>query len=108
MRQDVWPAGGDMAGNRQSDAAPPLADDIRAILRESAALAVDPDSVSDSDDLYAAGLTSHGCVSLMLALEERFDVEFPERLLHRRTFESISAIGSAVRSIFDEAGRNPT
>ena len=28
----------------------------------------------------------------MLALEERFEVEFPERMLRRRTFASIAAI----------------
>ena len=57
--------------------------------------------LSDEDDLYAAGLTSHGSVNLMLALEERFDIEFPEHLLRRRTFESIAAIRAAVAGLRD-------
>jgi len=32
----------------------------------------------------------------MLALEEHFQIEFPERMLHRRTFASIAAIRSSV------------
>jgi acyl carrier protein len=67
-------------------------DDIRAILREHARLAVDVESLGDQSNLYEAGLTSHASVSLMLALEERFDVEFPERMLRRGAFASIAAI----------------
>jgi acyl carrier protein len=32
----------------------------------------------------------------MLALEEEFDFEFPERMLRKSTFESIASIRSAV------------
>ena len=32
----------------------------------------------------------------MLALEDAFDIEFPERLLRRQTFESITAISAAI------------
>jgi len=76
-------------------------DDIRSLLRDSGWLAVEVDDLSDEDDLYAAGLTSHGSVNLMLALEERFDIEFPEHLLRRRTFESMKAIHEAVVGILD-------
>ncbi|PWC42852.1 acyl carrier protein [Azospirillum sp. TSO22-1] len=72
---------------------------IREILADSGWLAVDVAALSDGDDLYAAGLTSHGSVNLMLALEERFDIEFPEQLLRRRTFESIAAIREAVTGL---------
>lgn len=103
MRQDVWPVGGSA-----TEGGPPMAaamtDDIRAVLEECGGLAVDASALAEDDDLYTAGLTSHGCVSLMLALEERFDFEFPERLLNRRTFESIAAIRGAVRSILDGNG----
>ncbi|WP_052584465.1 acyl carrier protein [Azospirillum baldaniorum] len=66
-------------------------------------MATDASALSDEDDLYAAGLTSHGSVNLMLALEERYGVEFPEHLLRRRTFESIAAIRSAVAGLLDGA-----
>ncbi|WP_211112520.1 acyl carrier protein [Azospirillum sp. SYSU D00513] len=82
-------------------AASSITQDIRSILAESGVLAAGPEGLSDEDDLYAAGLTSHGSVNLMLALEERFDVEFPEQLLRRRTFESIAAIRDAVSGLLN-------
>jgi acyl carrier protein len=47
-------------------------------------------------DLYAAGLTSFAAVQLMLALEDAFDIEFPERMLNRRSFASIAAISACI------------
>jgi acyl carrier protein len=35
----------------------------------------------------------------MLALEDEFEVEFPESLLLRRTFESVKAIEDALQKI---------
>jgi acyl carrier protein len=66
-------------------------------------LAADIATLSDDDDLYEAGLTSHASVNLMLALEDRFDVEFPERMLQRRTFATIAAIRG---SLLELAGAN--
>jgi acyl carrier protein len=71
-------------------------DEIRRILTEHARLPVDVDSLSDDDDLFRAGLTSHANVNVMLALEEEYDVEFPEVMLRRSTFESIAAIRSSL------------
>ncbi len=76
-----------------------LGDQIRLVLNEGGTLPVDATSLKDTDDLYAVGLTSHATVNLMLGLEERFDVEFPDRLLRRRTFESIAAISAAVTEL---------
>lgn len=76
-----------------------LGHQIRIVLNEGGTLPVDATSLKDADDLYAAGLTSHATVNLMLGLEERFDVEFPDRLLRRRTFESIDAISAAVTEL---------
>ena len=59
----------------------------------------DIDTLADDADLYAAGLTSHATVDLMLALEEAFDVEFPDSLLRRRTFSSVDAIAEALTEI---------
>lgn len=72
---------------------------IRQILREHGRLAVDPGTLEDQRDLYQVGLTSHASVNLMLALEDAFGIEFPERLLRRRTFESLAAIRDAVESL---------
>jgi acyl carrier protein len=38
-------------------------------------------------------------VSLMLALEDAFDVEFPDAMLKRGVFESVASIGAAVESM---------
>ena len=65
---------------------------IRAILKEHGRLTKDAVALADDADLYQAGMTSHASVNLMLALEDAFDVEFPDRLLRRQTFESITAI----------------
>ncbi|MDQ1508748.1 MAG: hypothetical protein QOG50_592 [Actinomycetota bacterium] len=69
---------------------------VREIVAAHARLAVDVATLADEDDLYSAGLTSHASVNLMLALEDAFDLEFPERLLRRQTFESIRAISNAI------------
>lgn len=56
-------------------------------------------ALAAGDDLYAAGLTSFSAVQLMLALEETFDVEFPERMLNRRSFASMDAIAGCLAEI---------
>ena len=73
--------------------------EIRAILREHGRLAVDVGALGDQSNLYEAGLTSHASVGLMLALEERFEVEFPERMLRRGAFASIAAIRAGLEEL---------
>lgn len=74
----------------------PLQRKIRTLLADSGHLQVDVSTLADNADLYAAGLTSHATVNLMLVLEEAFDVEFPEKLLRRTTFSSVEAIAAAL------------
>jgi acyl carrier protein len=50
------------------------------------------DALRDDDDLFRLGMTSHASVSVMLALEDSFGMEFPEHMLRRSTFESIGSI----------------
>ncbi|MCU1373506.1 MAG: acyl carrier protein [Actinomycetia bacterium] len=71
-------------------------DEIRTVLAEHGRLAVDVSTLGDDADLYQAGLTSHASVNVMLALEDAFDVEFPERMLRKKTFESVDAIRQAL------------
>ena len=63
---------------------------IRRLIADHGRLPIAIDKLRDGDDLYAAGLTSFAAVQLMLAIEERFDVEFPETMLNRRSFASAS------------------
>lgn len=67
-------------------------DVVRTALAAHGGLAVDASTLGDDDDLYAAGLTSHATISVMLAIEDELDVEFPERFLRKSTFESIASI----------------
>ncbi len=69
---------------------------LRAVLAECAGLAVDVGQLDDRADLYRAGMSSHATVSVMLALEDTFDIEFPTEMLNRATFESVEAIREAI------------
>lgn len=74
-------------------------EEIRRILGAHSRIRTDLTSVDDEDDLFAAGMTSHANINVMLALEEAFDIEFPETMLRRSTFESIASIREAVASL---------
>ena len=69
---------------------------IREVLTEHARLAVDASTIDEHADLFAAGMTSHASVNVMLALEDAFDFEFSEKMLKKSTFESIGAIRTGV------------
>ena len=69
---------------------------IRTILAEYGHLPVEMDKIRDEDDLYQVGMTSHASVNVMLALEDEFEIEFPEAMLRRSTFESVAAIRKAL------------
>jgi acyl carrier protein len=78
-----------------------MRDRIRATLIAHGQLPAGSQTLGDDADLYQAGLTSHASVNLMLALEDEFEVEFPESMLLRRTFESVNAIADALERIRD-------
>ena len=71
-------------------------EEIRKILAEHAQLPVDMADIRDEDDLYQVGMTSHASVNVMLAIEDEFDIEFPEAMLRKSTFESVAAIRVAL------------
>jgi acyl carrier protein len=77
--------------------------DIRAVLRDHARLPVDIASLADDADLFQAGMSSHSSVNVMLALEEGFDLEFPDQMLKRSVFESVSAISAAIGELQAQA-----
>jgi acyl carrier protein len=76
-----------------------MKDEIRDILHEHARLTLDARSLADDADLYQVGMSSHASVNVMLALESRFDIEFPDRMLRRGVFASISAMRAAVEEL---------
>jgi len=74
-------------------------DRLREILKKSGKLSVDPAQLGDESNLYEAGLTSLTTVNLMLAIEEAFDVEFPDNMLSRKTFQSIQSLSDALEDL---------
>jgi acyl carrier protein len=81
-----------------------LISEIRAVLRDHARLPVDAESVDDDADLFRAGMSSHASVNVMLALEDAFDIEFPDEMLKRSVFETIDGIAAAITEIRASAG----
>jgi acyl carrier protein len=80
-----------------------VSDRIRQVLDDHAQLPVDAGTLDDHADLFQAGMNSHASVNVMLALEDTFDIEFPDSMLKRSVFESISAIGFAVSTLTEQA-----
>ncbi len=73
---------------------------IREVLSAHARLMSDVATLNDDDDLYERGMTSHATVSVMLALENEFDLEFPDSSLRRSSFQSIATM----RLLLEELG----
>ena len=72
---------------------------IRAVVAQHGRLTVNVSELDVDCDLYSTGLTSLATVGVMLALEDRFEIEFPETMLSRSTFRSISSIAEAVSQL---------
>jgi acyl carrier protein len=78
---------------------PALKDQIRQVLAEHARLAAPIGTLDDQADLFLAGMTSHASVNVMLALEDRFEIEFPDSMLRKSTFQSVAAIDAALSEL---------
>jgi acyl carrier protein len=76
-----------------------MKDRIRQVIEEHGRLSVDVASLDDDSNLYEAGMTSHASVNVMVGLEDAFDVEFPDEMLKRGVFESVSSIAAALAEI---------
>jgi len=76
---------------------------IRAVIDNHAKLPVKCETIPDNASLYDAGMTSMASVSLMLALEDEFNIEFPDHMLRREVFESVSSIREALDLIIRNA-----
>ena len=74
---------------------------IREILTKHARLPHDVNTLSLTDDLYDNGLTSLSTVNIMLAIEDAFDIEFPDTKLNRKTFSSIESLVETVTELLN-------
>ncbi|PTW62725.1 acyl carrier protein [Breoghania corrubedonensis] len=72
---------------------------IRELLAEHGSLPVSVETLANDADLYEAGLSSFASVQVMLALEEHFDIEFPDTMLNRKSFATIAAITACVATL---------
>ena len=76
---------------------------VEVRVREAVATAlagkVEVDVLGAEDDLFDAGMTSHQTVQVMLAVEDEFDVEFPDESLNRSTFSSIRSMIDALGTL---------
>ena len=57
------------------------------------------EKIVSSTDLYQAGMTSYASVALMIAVENEFELEFPDAMLSRNVFESIDSIANAIENL---------
>jgi len=76
-------------------------DRIRQVISDFAKLPVGAGLIGEHTDLYQAGMTSHASVNVMLGLEECFDIEFPDDMLRKATFESVASIRAAISRLVD-------
>ncbi len=72
---------------------------VREVLAQHGRLTVDIRTLDEDFDLYGAGLTSLATVGIMLALEDQFEIEFPDSMLSRSTFRSVASIAEAVSKL---------
>lgn len=81
--------------------------DVRRILSETACLDLPVDTLTDHDDLYAAGLASLGTVRVMMAIEETFGIEIPDHLITHDLFQSIDSLARTLAQIVPEESVEP-
>lgn len=72
---------------------------LRTIVASHARLNLPPGEIDDSTDLYRAGMSSQGSVTLMIAVEGEFGVEFPDSMLSRDVFSNIESIAAALEVV---------
>lgn len=75
------------------------ANTIREILAAHSRLPQDFSALPGNADLYDLGLTSLSSVNIMLAIEDAFDIEFPDTKLNRKTFSSIDSLVETVEEL---------
>lgn len=76
--------------------------ELRRVLSETACLDVPVETLSDTDDLYAAGLSSLGTVRVMLAVEDALGIEVPGELITFELFQCIDSLACALAPLVPE------
>lgn len=76
-----------------------IRDQLREIVKNHGRTHLPLEEISDTTDLYRAGMSSQASVVLMIAVEGEFGIEFPDSMLSRDVFSSIENIASAVEAV---------
>jgi acyl carrier protein len=72
---------------------------VRQVIEDNAGLSISVQALTGDDDLFSRGMSSHASVSVMVALEDEFGVEFPDSMLDRDVFGSIDSLTGAVSQL---------
>ncbi len=73
--------------------------EVRVILGLRGKLPIEISTLAATDCLFDAGMTSHPTVKVMLGLEDRFEIEFPDELLERSVFGQFATISNAIEKL---------
>lgn len=76
--------------------------EIRNIVIGQAQLPIDAQQISDTMDLDEVGLTSLARMNVILALEDRFQITFPDEVMTRKNFSSITAMFKTVDAVLSK------
>ncbi|WP_233807053.1 acyl carrier protein [Paraburkholderia sp. HP33-1] len=77
--------------------------ELRQIITDFGHLDISADNISDDADLYEIGLSSLNTIQLMLAIENHFNLEIPDRMLSRSLFQSINSMANAITQLQRDA-----
>lgn len=77
-------------------------EEIRNIVIESAQLPINAQQISDKMDLDDAGITSLGRMNVIVALEDRLQINFPDDMMTRKNFSSIDAMSKTVSAVLSK------
>lgn len=76
--------------------------EIRSIVIGEAQLPLEAQQISDTTDLDAAGITSLARMNVILALEDRYQITFPDEMMTRKNFSSITAVSKTVDAVLSK------
>jgi acyl carrier protein len=76
------------------------ADDILAVISPHMP-AADRPSLTVSTELWSSGMDSLTSVSVMVAVEDEYDFEFPDEYLTREVFSDAEHIAAAARAVIE-------
>jgi acyl carrier protein len=75
---------------------------LESILRTYLVLVPEGQAVPLETELPALGLDSMSALTLLLELEERFEISFPDSLLNATTFHSAKSLENAIQMLQEE------